>query len=199
MNKIIGLLLIAVVMIAALGCSGGNRENSSQEHSGETINMVVETSELNHQIAEGLEALAVSMPPQTYVGRWGEANNYLHILIIYDEEGHREINFFWYISGRIETRATALLQNNRIVFDIHDDTGHVEDYVYYPVRGTMSFGENGILLSIERSSNPMIRAGEMFLYSSPLVPSYIPPFRRQHLFINKIYSSAPILPYTILL
>ena len=108
------------------------------------------------------------MPPQIYAGRWGSANNYLHILNIYNEAGHREINFFWSISERVSTRATALIQNNRIVFDTHDDTGHVEDYVYYAVRGTMNFGENGIFLAIERSNNPMIRAGETFLYSAPV-------------------------------
>jgi len=166
MNKIISLYFITIVMIAALGCSGGNRENSStQEQIGGITNIAAETSEENNQTTEGFEAAVISMPPQTYVGRWGDVNNYIHIWDIFDEGDHREINFFWYISGRISTRAMALIQNNRIVFDSHDDTGHIEDYVYYAVRGTMDFDENSILLSIDRSDNPMIRAGETFRYT----------------------------------
>ena len=171
-KKIIHLFFISAIMITALGCSRDNA-GSSTEIDGIIIlsdnpnsaasdpNM----AEANAWAAESFTDAAISMPPQSYVGRWGEADNYLHILIIYNEEGHREINFFWHISGRISTRATALIQNNMIVFAAHDDTGHVEDYIHYAVSGTMDFDEDGNILSVERSDNPMIRRGETFRYT----------------------------------
>ena len=171
--KIAGLFLIAAMLIAALSCdrASGSRgsTNSVDTHSVDAgsnaeAEEITSTAEADHVF----EAALIFMPPQSFTGRWGSVDNYLHIWIIYDEEDHKEINFYWHISDRISTRATALIQDNRIVFDTHDDTGHVDNYVYYAVRGTMDFDGTSILLSIERSENPRIRAGESFRYAGNL-------------------------------
>ena len=103
-----------------------------------------------------------TMPPQSYAGRWGDNDAYLIISDIYDTD----IVFYWHISELINVRASAIIENQRIVFRVRDDTGHIDDdYIYYAISGTLQFNENGILLTVETSEDPMIRAGATYLYS----------------------------------
>ena len=115
-----------------------------------------------------LMATTAAMPSQNYVGTWtakGEAYENTHLLIwnIFDEKDHKEVDFSWYIISRVSAKATATIVDGRIFFVTIDDSEHTEE-TYYKITGTMEFGENSILLTIEESENPLFWKGATYLY-----------------------------------
>ena len=105
----------------------------------------------------------IKMPSLSFIGTWGYEYSYLQIENIYDTD----IEFFWYDGEwfNISTRAMAIIENNKIVFTTRDDSGHVDDFVHYPVRGTMQFTPNRVSLIVEQSQHPRISAGQRFNYT----------------------------------
>ena len=169
MKKSIGLFLIAAVTIAVLGACFGRGRNDTQRPAIDTAqeNSLPPVEDLfqynDDDFAAAAETIAetATMPPRSFVGTWGDNDAYLTIWDIYDTD----IDFYWHISEHISARAMAVIDNNRIVFAVRDDSGHVDDYVYHAVSGTMTFNENGILLTVETSDNPMINSGAAYLYN----------------------------------
>ena len=108
----------------------------------------------------GFTAMAgtVAMPPQSYVGKWGDEYKCLTIWNIFDDEDYKEIDFSWYILGEISAMAHGFIEENKIRFYTREEG----------ISGTMEFHENSILLAVEKSENPVINVGATYLYSGKI-------------------------------
>ena len=148
-RKFFIISVIVLVVLALAACSGRN-ENSAVK---------IEIREDDELIKEWTLETTVTMPSQSYVGKWGKdddpEDSYITIWNIFDTEEWSEIDFSWYIFRLISVQAHGFIRDDAIKFQTREEG----------ISGTMTFTPNGIMLTVEQSEFEYIKAGTVFNYT----------------------------------
>ena len=97
------------------------------------------------------------MPSQNFVGKWGDEHSHITIWNIFDDE----IDFSWYDAMRYSAIGIAKIEGNKIAFIARGGGEDSDDSeTPYTATGTMHFTQNGIILTVEKTDNPLIRTGQ---------------------------------------